>query len=236
LQTGGIFDDNLSVQQMLECFSPQGCEGGSPEEACLWLEKTGTVLGTNRSNPFQQGNGSFVDGKCQVVHQGWRVGVEKGTVRSLVEFIPEEGYDEGILNENILNMKRALMNNGPFYCAMTVYDDFFEYDGLGVYVRHPGATEVGGHAIEVVGYCEKGVDTRKNFKKSYWICRNSWGKDWPLASAMVGYFTIEMGVNMCGIESRCGMATPSVEGKMAKSDVAVDLDELRYTDIQNYLR
>jgi C1A family cysteine protease len=63
---------------------------------------------------------------------------------------------------------------------------------------------LGGHAIEVIGYCEPDTDKRIGFEDMpYWICRNSWSKDWPIGTNDNGYFAIKMGDNMCGVESRC---------------------------------
>lgn len=200
IQTGGYFNKNLSVQTLLECYNPTGCDGGSPELAAEWLAKTNTFLPLSGQNPYRQQTALLVSSPC--LKTVGVVGVAQ--VYSLAEFIPEVGYSPEVLRKNVENMKNELLTNGPFFCAMAVYSDFFEFSGLGVYRRSPDAVPVGGHAIEVIGYCERGVDTRPEFRDvGYWICRNSWN-DWPRQSDNVGYFAIEMGVNMCGVESRCG--------------------------------
>lgn len=92
------------------------------------------------------------------------------------------GYDS---TTNKAQMKRWLDEEGPLVTRFTVYEDFFTYwnaGANGVY-SHTTGSNVGGHAVLVVGY----DDPRR-----CWICKNSWGG--------AGYFEIEYGE--CGIDSR----------------------------------
>jgi C1A family cysteine protease len=234
IKYGGLFRKNLSVQQLLSCFEPEGCDGGSPEEACFWLQDTQTPLYTESSFKYKSSSGGYVNIKCPKKFVGNAVRV-KSTV-SIVEYIEEEGYDKKVLRKNIENMKRALYETGPFYCAMSVYDDLFEYTGLEIYRKHKHASLIGGHAIEIIGYCDKGVDKRYGFKDSgYWICRNSWGLDWPTQTQLDGFFMVEMGSNMCGIESRCGFADGDVIGLFNPDEQEMTLNEMRYTNYDDYI-
>lgn len=228
IMTGGAFNENLSVQQLLSCFDRNGCDGGSPEDAMLWLQDKSKKLTTESVFPFKNAKGGAIK-PCNVPPHTIQVGVEPASVKSIVQYIPEQNYNEQILQTNIENMKRELAYYGPFYCAMTVYADFFSYSGLIPYTPDPKAEEIGGHAIEIVGFCDKGVDPRPHYRDvGYWICRNSWGKDWPLQVALNGYFTIVMGKNICGIESRCGSGIPQLFGSKPISK-QVELDKLRTT-------
>jgi Papain family cysteine protease len=235
IATRGLFRDNISVQQLVSCYDTNSCEGGSPEDLCFWLSDSKTKVNTVYKFPYKQKSGGVIETKC-ASENGLRVGVVPGSVRSLVEFIEEEGYDVEVLKRNVDNMKRELYNDGPFYCAMTVYDDLFSYGGLQPYIPSKHATLVGGHAIEVIGYCEANVDPRKSFQEAYWICRNSWGTKWPRKAVMTGYFTIPMGRNMCGIESRCGSVTPSLEGGTEGGKVGVGNIEMKYKDVHEYVQ
>lgn len=237
LSTGAVFDQNISVQQLLACFARDGCDGGSPEDAAMWLAATGKRLNTEREMKYTAASGGYVDTACPIDLPGAEVGIEPDSVKSIVEFIEEENYDKALLRQNIVNMKRALLESGPFYCAMSVYDDLFAFQGTSVYERSKGAELIGGHAIEVIGYADPGVDPRLGFRDGYWICKNSWGKDWPLGTTSPGYFTIRMGVNMCGIESRCGFAIPTLHAKFSQAQLqdALPLSDLRYTRIDDYL-
>jgi cathepsin B len=55
---------------------------------------------------------------------------------------------------------------------------------------------MGGHAVEFVGYGTQG-------SQEYWLVKNSWGTTW----GEQGYFQILRGVNECGIESNCYLAS-----------------------------
>lgn len=234
IETAGLFQKNISVQQLLDCFNPNGCDGGSPEEAALWLSETKKRLTMEKNKPFKSGKGS-TKAVCEPsTEKTFQVGVKEGEVYSLAEFVSEFGYDKKVLQKNVENMKMELYQGGPFYCAMAVYDDLFTYAGTRPYKRRDGAQLIGGHAIQIIGYCEKGVDKRKGYEEGYWFCRNSWGKEWPVETVMSGYFTVPMGVNMCGIESRCGVVMPTLYGKNLLKGKKKSLDDIRYTNIRDY--
>lgn len=242
IQSGTTFNMPLSVQQVLSCFERNGCDGGSPEDACMWLAENQTHLFSEKAIPFKQGTGGYVNSSCPKSYDYNKyIKVQKDSVASIVTFIEEketnETKDEEILKQNIINMKTELIKGGPFYCAMTVYDDLFTYDGLQPYKPSKNATFVGGHAIEVIGYCEKGQDPRKGFGDvGYWICKNSWGGEWPLRSAQGGFFTIVMGKNICGVESRCGFGNPLMYGmgEINRKNIK-QIEELRYDNFEDYL-
>jgi hypothetical protein len=85
---------------------------------------------------------------------------------------------------------------GPIPVWMTVYSDFYGYAG-GIYVKSPGATEEGGHFVNIVGWGSSGgVD--------YWICKNSWGTGWGIN----GYFLIRRGTNESRMEEQAYWLTP----------------------------
>jgi C1A family cysteine protease len=243
ISTRGIFNKTLSVQELLSCFARDGCDGGSPENAGMWLASTGKMLNTDKKIPYIQQNGGYVSSECPSDNtEGIKVGVVKDSVRSIVKFIKEEPMtersdgDKKILHENILAMKHELTNAGPIYCALSVYDDLFSYTGTSIYEKGKNNSLVGGHAINIIGYCNKGVDKRVGFKEhGYWICKNSWGQDWPLQSTTPGYFAVRMGVNECGIESRIGICTPIINGKYSKSHKQLDLKDMRWDSYNDYV-
>lgn len=197
------FRVTLSPQHLINCFDPEGCDGGSPEECVIWMANSKFRLATAKQIPYKVSDGSK-SGISQCESIGL-IGIGDNSVVSLVEFIPEDGYDKDTLQANIINMKRELATGGPIYTAITVYDDLFGFTGNGVYERDPKSHVIGGHAVEIVGYSGD----------NYWICKNSWGTKWPRNSKSPGIFKVKMGVNMCGIESRCGTAEPIVYGRKA---------------------
>jgi len=87
-------------------------------------------------------------------------------------------------SNNITAVQQALIDYGPLVTSFTVYKDFTAYTS-GVY-EHVYGDAVGGHAVAIVGY---------NNDEGYWICKNSWGKNW----GEQGYFRIKF--NECGLGS-----------------------------------
>jgi len=223
VMTNGNVRKTLSVQQLLSCIyngKRNGCDGGNPEEAFEWISTSGYYLKPLEKSqvdldyeqiPSRTNSPSVISTPC--TNSVFGVNIEYDSVNSIVKFIKKENITKGdpeysTLVDNIYNMKSELLNGGPFYCAMTVYEDFYSYTGENVYIHNLSSKKIGGHAVEIVGYCDEDVDKRSGFTDAYWICKNSWGKDWPKNSKDNGYFAIKMGVNECGIESRCGLANP----------------------------
>ena len=120
-------------------------------------------------------------------------------------------------------------------CNIMVHQNLYDYDGLSVYTGPKGSKFIGGHRLVVIGLAEENINgVEPGFDKAYWVCKNSW-TDWPLKSpASEGYFYIEMGKNVAGIESRASRGLPildeNVRSKMVKS-----LDESRYTSYTDYV-
>ena len=233
--TGGEWKNMLSAQQIMQCYQPEeACVGNSPETALQWMMDTNFKLNTEQKYPYKQITNVNVPTNCPMSDG---LTVREGSVESIAEFIEEEDYDEELLKKNIENMKLELLNNGPFFAAMSVYKDFYSYNGKGVYQHEEGSELVGGHAIEIIGYCEPGVDKRKaleGVEGGYWICRNSWGSLWPTSGSNSGFFIIAMGKNESGIESRCGVAETSVSEKII-GGVGVK-GYMRYNSFDNFVQ
>lgn len=102
------------------------------------------------------------------------------------------------------NIRRDIYHYGPCSTAMKVFQDFIDWDGLGIY-EWDGRSELSnahvGHAVVLVGWgSENGKD--------YWIVRNSWGEDW----GDKGYFKMKRGTNHCEIEENVFVCYPSIPG------------------------
>jgi len=215
------FGKNLSVQELLTCYPyTEGCQGADPEDVLKWLSRSNFKLGIN-DEYIQSDNGeckNFADNGVPIV---------KNSVKSLCTYINIESSESLINNQillkNIYNMKMQIKNNGPIYATISVYDDFFEFSGNEIYFKKNDIF-IGGHAVEIVGWCNKGVDPRKNFKDyGYWVCKNSWGKKWSNKYIFPGYFAIRMGYNECGIESRTGCAEPNVDFLLPNNEISPSL-------------
>ena len=62
----------------------------------------------------------------------------------------------------------AIMSIGPVTVGMMTYDSFYAYTG-GVYQPSADEAEMGGHAVQVVGW-----GTSSSGGQQYWIIENSW--------------------------------------------------------------
>jgi hypothetical protein len=82
---------------------------------------------------------------------------------------------------------------GTVASGMKVYPDFYTFDAKnGIYEWNGEGPQVGGHAIEIVGW-------GKEKDRPYWIIRNSWGVEW----GDKGYFKMVRGNNNCHLEENC---------------------------------
>jgi hypothetical protein len=105
---------------------------------------------------------------------------------------PEDDGDEHEICYNIFFW-------GPVSTGMVVYPNFYTFDPVNEVYKWDGKGEqVGGHAIEIVGY---GINSEG---EKYWIVKNSWGEDW----GMKGYFYMRRGTNECKIESNIITCVP----------------------------
>lgn len=101
--------------------------------------------------------------------------------------VPKDGGNEYNIRNNIYKW-------GPVITGMQVYPNFYTFDAKNEIYEWNGTDEqVGGHAVEIVGW---GTNTKG---VQYWIIKNSWGVDW----GMNGYFHMVRGKNMCQIEENC---------------------------------
>lgn len=248
--TAGIISDKISIyknrpvvmspQGLLECYgdSKNACEGSAPEDVFEWMEKTNYKLPFEFDLRYKQLRSSNVRDKCPNLPG---INVQPGSLHRLTDSLPIKAFIEGsrvkinkatqeekdTLNQNILNMKTELVQSGPFFATIIMYEDLLSYTPQKVYASNFSGLPVGGHAVEIVGYCDQGVDPRDGFNDGYWICKNTWGPLWPARSEIPGYFAVLKGANMCGIESRCGTINPNITMGKLNPDVA-------YTNFTKY--
>jgi len=179
----------FSTQDVVSCSKlSQGCDGGFP---FLVAGRYGKDFGVVEEdcNPY---NGTD-DAACST----------RNCLRHFTASYKYVGGYYGACNE--LEMKKALVQNGPLSVSFEVYDDFMMYKS-GVYHHTKLLTSSGfqpfeltNHAVLLVGY---GHDAQLG--EDYWIIKNSWGTAW----GEDGYFRIRRGTDECAIESIAVEAFP----------------------------
>ena len=197
-------EDTLSCCSGLKCGLSQGCNGGQPTSAWKWFVSTGVTTGGdfkdmdtgNTCNPYPFASCTHhpVDDSvptCPVDEYQ----TPKCTRTCLDTKYPTNYADDKVFAKTAYTVKGVsaimteIVKNGPVTAAFTVYEDFMTYKN-GVY-HHVTGKELGGHAVEIVGY---GIDPIT--KEEYWKVKNSWNTDWGES----GFFRIRRGTNECGIE------------------------------------
>ena len=129
-------------------------------------------------------------------------------------------------------MKKDIYLNGPIVGTIMAYDNLYKYNGLSVYRGHENTKLQGGHAILIIGWSDESVNTQEpEFNYPYWIAKNSWSQCWNRHNK--GYFYVEMGKNVCGIESRASSALPVMTDEIASAKT--DLDQSRYISYDQYV-
>jgi len=240
VMTGGKIFRPLSAQEMISCFrngnSNTGCKiGGIPEKSYYYIADNG--IATQKDYEYLQRNTNHIHGCQKDKLNGFRTFIQKKSIKNICQdpYIYKEGSDRynKVVAKNVLNMKKELLQNGSFVGTIYVKDSMHNYDGKSVYRGGCDDDSKGyGHAVTIIGYAECGVNkNEKNFNYPYWIVKNSWGSSWNASNN--GYFYIEMGKNICGIESRASSAIPVITQEI--KDNMVDLNESRYITYDSYV-
>lgn len=240
VMTGGKIFRPLSAQEMVSCFrdgkSNTNCTvGGIPEHAYNYIAKNG--ISTEEDYEYLQRNTNQIHACQKNKLNGLRTYIQKRSIKNICldPYVYEEGssrYNKRIA-QNVVNMKKELLYNGPFVGTIYVKKSMHNYDGLSVYRGGcDDKSDAYGHAVVIIGYSECGINTNeKGFNYPYWVVRNSWGSDWNRHNN--GYFYIQMGKNICGIESRASSCIPVITDEISRS--RVDIKSSAYLSYNEYV-
>ncbi|EDW77631.1 uncharacterized protein Dwil_GK24603 [Drosophila willistoni] len=198
--SNGVMNFRLSGLDMLSCCAICGfaCQGGYPGAAWAYWARKGLVSGGDYGS--QQGCQPYTIEPCDHSGNGSRpVCTVGGGVRCQhlcepsykVDFQRDKNFASKVysISNDVLEIQKEIMTNGPVQAILTVYEDFLSYK-TGVYYHLEGE-KVGPHAVRILGW---GVWGTK--KVPYWLVANSWGSDW----GDNGFFHIFRGENHCDIE------------------------------------
>ncbi|KAF4677872.1 hypothetical protein FOL47_008937 [Perkinsus chesapeaki] len=200
--SGGEFDTiPLSAGHTAACCSEAegcfsfGCDGGQPDSAWRWFNEHGVVSDVKGMEPCK-GNNPTPTCVTQCRNRQFKP-----------SFDADRHYtvDEGNSLDDVDEIKREIIDNGPVAAAFTVYEDFPYYKS-GVY-KHIRGAELGGHAVKIIGW---GVDQ----DQPYWLVVNSWNDNW----GDKGTFKIAFGE--CGIDSEVTVGKPKYKNTDKSSQTA----------------
>lgn len=179
---------------------------GTSTEACVPYDR---ILGKNSTKnlPLCTEVAGKIGDMCANVSYDATTGQESGDPMRLYRSyhfysIPGVKKDNG----DVSNIMYDIYVWGPVTTGITVYSDFYTFDAKnGVYEWDGISAEVGGHAVEIVGWGTNPPSGTTPKGGDFWIIRNSWGEDW----GRQGYFFLKKGVNMCGVEENCMTGSPN---------------------------
>jgi len=185
-----------SFGEITEC-SPEadGCDGGSASAVWDFIQSPGIVTSScypyyiPTCAPSQQPCLNFVETpNCWTNNTcddstSWNTDIQ--TVSSVYGL------------NSISDAQKDIMTYGPIEACFDVYEDFLSYKS-GVYIYDGTSELLGGHCIKISGW---GVENGQ----LYWLCNNSWTTYW----GDKGYFKIQRGTDMCGIEDDMVAGMPS---------------------------
>merc|ERR1719411_1658202 len=97
---------------------------------------------------------------------------------------------------NVEQIMTEIFTRGPVAATINA-EPIVDYRG-GIFTDGT-ASRFTNHIVSIVGW---GMEEEDGVK--YWIVRNSWGQYW----GEMGFFRVEMGKNLLGLESEVAWATP----------------------------
>lgn len=216
IQNGTGIETSISPQMLVSCSLNKekrlmGCNGGDTVNAAQWIADN--YILDDSCMPYTATNGQCSDPNriCfdqagSNIRQANFDHLKKWSlkdIQTITEFFvqpdtkltPEQ--QQKIIDKNTTNMLNALQS-GPIVCGVAVHSDMKHWKGDKIYTNP--TPEYYDHDISVVGYDKTG-------DVPYWIVRNSWGEPWGYG----GFWNVEMGKGILGIELICRTFTPYVK-------------------------
>lgn len=205
--TGGD-DINLSIQFVLNCGADVAgsCHGGYHTGVYELIQQFGYIP-YDTCTPYVACSDESTEGFCKHVDTtckadnicktcntfssfgGFCAEIDQFPNATVAEYgMIESGDCDAIMAE--------IYARGPVAATINA-EPILEYKG-GVFADH-SASKSTNHIVSIVGW---GTDEESG--KKFWIVRNSWGHYW----GEMGYFRVEMGSNLLGLEGEVAWATP----------------------------
>ncbi len=209
-------DINLSIQHLLNCggYIAGSCHGGTHTGAYEFIKMNGKIA-FDTCNPYIACSAESTEGFCQHVDTtctpenicrtcGGFLSMGAAECTAIIDYPHATVAEYGVIGQGVTDwkkmatmIKKEVYTRGPVACGISALPlkDFF---GGEIFSDENTPTNHN-HVVSIVGY---GHDDKT--KKDFYIVRNSWGQYW----AEEGFFRIETGKNLLGIEQECAWATP----------------------------
>lgn len=167
----------LSLQDLIDCASASGCQGGTLEPVLQYCVNKG--IDTQASYPYvgRQGTCKHDQGTLGAQCTSWHTITPPGNETGLTE---------------------VLANYGPVLCAIDASQSSFQFYQSGVYSDAACSSSMLDHVVLNVGYGTTPAG------EDYYILQNTWGTAWGMQGYML---MARNKHNMCGIASAATWVT-----------------------------
>lgn len=178
------FNPDLSEQYILSCLPLSGSCGGGWAYRALNYMMQDTAEGNFKNGALLEScfpYGADDDLSCSEKCENWE--------ENLIPIL-NCGYwvPDGSINDRD-KIKAQILETGPVAASIHANEEFIRfgstYHNSSDYFQYPGPVGGINHVVMIIGW--KDNDTINN--GGYWVCKNSWGKEWGYQ----GYFNIEYG-------------------------------------------
>lgn len=224
----------LSPQDVVSCSlgKPRlnGCEGGSIEDALIWISTNGVV--SEQDYPYAQTapNPSFtcatdpLSGTCPCQAPSGNRYFFREDARSLNTLKQLDPLNINMTHTQIAEavklMQTSIYHYGPIPVGIWATQGLQQWTRdqatTSVFYRTPGDTVLGAHAVTIIGWGDQ-LNGRK--VEPYWIVQNSWGEQWGDGGF---WYHIRGGptIQSCSIEN-----TPYTAGVNLRKSAGPDSEE-----------
>jgi len=197
---------NLSIQFLLNC-SPGSCHGGSAIRTYKWIKEDAGFVPYDTcqsyiacSSESTEGFCPHVDTTCSAINTCQTCSRDEnknGYCREITHFPNATIADYGTYSHDIDATMAEIYVRGPIQASI---NGTAIHNYKGGIISDSSLENTGhNHGVSIVGW---GFDDVT--KTRHWIVRNSWGQFW----GEMGFFRVEMGRNLLGIEAHLAWATP----------------------------
>lgn len=207
-------DINLSIQYILNCGTETAgsCHGGSATGVYQFIFESGKGVPYDTCMPYiacsdesTEGFCSHVSTKCSDINicstcNSFSGFPFKGKCTPIYDYPNCTIAEYGTLPQDADAIKAEIYARGPVPAGVNA-NGIVIYNGELIdeeYVKAGGWDQEVDHIVSIVGWK---TDSRG---RQFWIVRNSWGVYW----GDLGFFYLELGKNLLGIEAEVSWATP----------------------------